>query len=76
VPTQKKVEYVKLMARAFMLDIPEPISFSALLERLSNRTVRRDEKFLLDETQEVLSQLRITVATLDNSCIKYLPENN
>jgi hypothetical protein len=79
-PTQKQAEYVKLMAKRMGLDIPEPISFSEMLNSFyadgHYYSKNREEKFLLDEVQTALGQLGVTVATLDNSCIKYLPENN
>lgn len=68
-PTMQNAKYIKAQAKEMKLDIPDPICWNEFFHR--GRGLKGP--FLLDEVGGVLAALNIKVATLDDECVRELP---
>ncbi len=65
--------YIMDLAKRLSLDIPEPITVTNYLKVLVHGGLNREQKYLVDELQMMLSQMNVETATVNVDYIKPLP---
>lgn len=63
------------LAKRLGLDIPEPITVTNYLKLLVCGGFNREQKYLVDELQMMLSQMNVETATVDANCIESIGED-
>ena len=64
------VNYTMVLAMRLNLDIPEPITVTNYLKALVRGGLNREQKYLIDDLHEMLSQMNVEAATIDVNCIE------
>lgn len=64
------VNYTMGLAVRLNLDIPEPITVTNYLKALVRGGLNREQKYLIDDLHEMLSQMNVEAATIDVNCIE------
>lgn len=64
------VNYTMGLAMRLNLDIPEPITVTNYLKALVRGGLNREQKYLIDDLHEMLSQMNVEAATIDVNCIE------
>lgn len=72
VASYQMVQHVILLAKQLNLDIPEPITVTNYLKVLVYGGLNRDQKYLVDELQMMLSQMNVEFATVSTDYIDKL----
>lgn len=74
-PTVLQARYVIGIAKKLGVKIPEPITCGRMLEEIqySRHDPEKRKKYVIDELQTILHQLGVEVATIDEKCVKELP---
>ena len=67
--------YIVGLAKRLNLDIPEPITVTNYLKLLVCGGLNREQKYLVDELQMILSQMNVETATVDVNCIESIGED-
>ncbi len=67
--------YIMSLAKRLNLDIPEPITVTKYLKLLVCGGFNREQKYLVDDLQMVLSQMNVETATVDANCIESIGED-
>ena len=67
--------YIVGLAKRLNLDIPEPITVTNYLQLLVCGGLNREQKYLVDELQMILSQMNVETATVDVNCIESIGED-
>lgn len=69
------VNHTMGLAKRLGLDIPEPITVTNYLKLLVCGGFNREQKYLVDDLQMVLSQMNVETATVDANCIESIGED-
>jgi hypothetical protein len=64
------VNYTMGLAMRLNLDIPEPITVTNYLKALVCGGLNIEQKYLVDDLHEMLSQMNVEAATIDVNCIE------
>lgn len=74
-PTIVQARYLIEMAEKLGVKIPEPITCGRMLEEIqySRHDSEKRKKYVIDELQTILHQLGVEAATIDEKCVKELP---
>ena len=67
--------YIMGLAKRLNLDIPEPITVTKYLKLLVCGGLNREQKYLVDELQIMLSQMNVETAPVDVNCIESIGED-
>lgn len=70
-----RVNHTVGLAKRLGLDIPKPITVTNYLERLVCGGLNREQKYLVDELQIMLSQMNVETAPVDVNCIESIGED-
>ena len=69
------VDYIACLAKRLGLDIPEPITVTNYLKLLVCGGFNREQKYLIDELQMMLSQMNVETAIVSANCIESIGED-
>ena len=69
-----RVNYTMGLAKRLKLDIPEPITVTNYLKVLVHGGLNREQKYLIDELQMMLSQMNVETATVDANYVEPLQD--
>lgn len=66
--------YIIGLAKRLDLDIPDPITVPNYLRALIHGGLNREQKYLVDELQMMLSQMNVETATINADYVESLPD--
>lgn len=70
VASHPMVNYIIGLAKRLNLDIPEPITVTNYLKVLVYGGLNREQKYLVDDLQMMLSQMNVETATVDANYVE------
>ena len=75
VASYRRVNHTVGLAKRLGLDIPEPITVTNYLKLLVCGGFNKEQKYLVDELQMMLSQMNVKTSTVDANCIESIGED-